>query len=36
LNFGPGDPNLAHKPEEYVEVARIADAETAFVRFLED
>jgi len=27
---------LAHKPEEYVEVARIADAETAFVRFLED
>jgi succinyl-diaminopimelate desuccinylase len=36
LNFGPGDPNLAHKPEEYVEVARIADAESAFVRFLED
>jgi succinyl-diaminopimelate desuccinylase len=36
LNFGPGDPNLAHKPEEYVEVARIADAESALVRFLED
>ncbi len=35
LNFGPGDPNLAHKPEEYVEVARIADAESAVVRFLE-
>jgi succinyl-diaminopimelate desuccinylase len=35
LNFGPGDPNLAHKPEEYVEVARIGDAESAFVRFLE-
>ncbi|HEY3630792.1 MAG TPA: succinyl-diaminopimelate desuccinylase [Jatrophihabitantaceae bacterium] len=34
LNFGPGDPNLAHKPEEYVEVARIADAEAALVRFL--
>jgi len=34
LNFGPGDPNLAHKPEEYVEVARIAEAEAALVRFL--
>jgi succinyl-diaminopimelate desuccinylase len=34
LNFGPGDPNLAHKPEEYVETARIAEAETALVRFL--
>jgi succinyl-diaminopimelate desuccinylase len=36
LNFGPGDPNLAHKPEEYVEEARIADAESAFARFLGD
>lgn len=34
LNFGPGDPNLAHKPEEYVEVPRIAEAEAALVRFL--
>jgi succinyl-diaminopimelate desuccinylase len=34
LNFGPGDPNLAHKPEEYVEVARIVEAEAALVRFL--
>jgi succinyl-diaminopimelate desuccinylase len=34
LNFGPGNPNLAHKPEEYVEVARIAEAESALVRFL--
>lgn len=34
LNFGPGDPNLAHKPEEYVEVARIAEAEAALMRFL--
>ena len=23
LNFGPGDPNLAHKPEEKVEIAKI-------------
>lgn len=36
LNFGPGDPNLAHKPEEYVEVERIADVEAALVRFLGD
>jgi len=34
LNFGPGDPNLAHKPEEYVEVGRITEAEAALVRFL--
>jgi succinyl-diaminopimelate desuccinylase len=34
LNYGPGEPNLAHKPEEYVEVARIAEAEGALVRFL--
>jgi succinyl-diaminopimelate desuccinylase len=23
LNFGPGDPNLAHKPEEHVEISKI-------------
>jgi succinyl-diaminopimelate desuccinylase len=34
VNFGPGDPNLAHKPEEYVEIALIARAEDALVRFL--
>jgi succinyl-diaminopimelate desuccinylase len=34
LNFGPGDPNLAHKPEEHVEVQQVLDAEGALVRFL--
>jgi succinyl-diaminopimelate desuccinylase len=34
LNFGPGDPNLAHKPEEHVAVQQVRDAETALVRFL--
>jgi succinyl-diaminopimelate desuccinylase len=34
VNFGPGDPNLAHKPEEHVSVQQVLDAETALVRFL--
>lgn len=34
LNFGPGDPNLAHKPEEHVELQQVLDAEAALVRFL--
>jgi succinyl-diaminopimelate desuccinylase len=34
VNFGPGDPDLAHKPEEYVELSHVADAEAALVRFL--
>ena len=34
VNFGPGDPNLAHTREEYVEVDRITGAETALLEFL--
>ncbi|MFN2563030.1 MAG: succinyl-diaminopimelate desuccinylase [Jatrophihabitans sp.] len=34
VNFGPGDPNLAHKPEEHVAVQQVLDVETALVRFL--
>ena len=34
LNFGPGDPNLAHKPEEYVLLSRIEQAERILVEFL--
>jgi succinyl-diaminopimelate desuccinylase len=35
LNFGPGDPNLAHKREEWVSMPAVVDAERALVRFLE-
>jgi succinyl-diaminopimelate desuccinylase len=34
VNFGPGDPNLAHKPEEHVAVQDVVDCEQALVRFL--
>ncbi len=34
VNFGPGDPNLAHKPEEHVAVQQVLDVETALLRFL--
>jgi succinyl-diaminopimelate desuccinylase len=34
VNFGPGDPNLAHKPEEYVSMAAIHAVESALVQFL--
>ena len=34
VNLGPGDPNLAHKPEEHVSCARIVEVERALVGFL--
>ncbi len=34
VNFGPGDPNLAHKPEEHVSVREVRAAEDALLRFL--
>jgi succinyl-diaminopimelate desuccinylase len=34
VNLGPGDPNLAHKPEEYVSTERIGATERALVNFL--
>jgi succinyl-diaminopimelate desuccinylase len=34
VNFGPGDPDLAHKPEEHVAAQQVLDVEAAVVRFL--
>lgn len=34
LNYGPGDPNLAHTREEHVSLAKIAQAEDVVRRFL--
>jgi succinyl-diaminopimelate desuccinylase len=34
LNFGPGDPDLAHKVEEWVDVNVVEQAEAAMTRFL--
>jgi succinyl-diaminopimelate desuccinylase len=34
VNFGPGDPNLAHTREEHVRLDRIATAEQALHRYL--
>jgi succinyl-diaminopimelate desuccinylase len=34
VNFGPGDPNLAHRPDEHVSVQQVRDVEAALVRFL--
>ena len=34
LNFGPGDPNLAHTKDEYVELEQLGQAESALLSFL--
>ncbi|MGI8677157.1 MAG: succinyl-diaminopimelate desuccinylase [Jatrophihabitans sp.] len=34
VNYGPGDPNLAHKPEEHVSMSAVVAAEAGLVRFL--
>jgi succinyl-diaminopimelate desuccinylase len=34
VNFGPGDPNLAHTREEYVEIPRIAECERLLRAYL--
>nr|WP_205863667.1 succinyl-diaminopimelate desuccinylase [Planosporangium mesophilum] len=34
LNFGPGDPNLAHKPEEHVEISKIRAGAATLRRWL--
>jgi succinyl-diaminopimelate desuccinylase len=34
VNFGPGDPNLAHTREEYVELPRIAECERVLRGYL--
>ena len=34
VNFGPGDPSLAHTRDEYVQLDRIAEAEAVLLEFL--
>ncbi|MBM0232703.1 succinyl-diaminopimelate desuccinylase [Micromonospora sp. STR1_7] len=34
LNFGPGDPNLAHHPDEHVEISKIRDGAATLHRWL--
>lgn len=34
VNLGPGDPNLAHRPDEYVSLDKIAATEAALLTFL--
>ncbi|WP_254781115.1 succinyl-diaminopimelate desuccinylase [Modestobacter sp. DSM 44400] len=36
LNYGPGDPNLAHKVDEHVRIDRLQPAEDALVAYLVD
>jgi succinyl-diaminopimelate desuccinylase len=36
VNFGPGDPNLAHTREEYVEIPRIGECERLLRAYLND
>ena len=36
VNFAPGDPNLAHKPEEHVSLTAVQAAEDVLVRFLRE
>lgn len=35
VNLGPGDPNLAHKPEEHVSMDKVRATEDALLRFLQ-
>jgi len=35
VNFGPGDPNLAHTVDEHVELSKVVAAEVALTRFLQ-
>ena len=34
VNYGPGDPNWAHHPQEFCPVAQLVDAEAALLRWL--
>lgn len=34
LNFGPGDPNLAHHKDEHVEISKIRDGAATLHRWL--
>lgn len=34
VNFGPGDPNLAHRADEHVSVSKVLAADEALLRFL--
>ena len=34
VNFGPGDPGFAHKKDEQVPIAQIAEVSTALLNYL--